>query len=60
MYFAKGIAILAPFTALFILALWADPMISGAIIMTVFALYFSWLIGYIISSSSYLRQETDV
>ena len=49
LYFVKGLAIIAPIAGLLFLALWVNPVIAGAIIMTLFGLYFCWLAGYIIS-----------
>ena len=49
LYFVKGLAIMAPIAGLLFLALWVDPFIAGAIMLTGFSLYFCWLLGYIIS-----------
>ena len=52
LYFVKGLAIIAPVAGLLYLALWVDPFIAGAIMLTGFGLYFCWLLGYIISQKA--------
>ena len=51
-YFFKGLAIIATIAGLLFLALWVDPFIAGAIMLTGFGLYFCWLLGYIISQKA--------
>ena len=52
LYFVKGLAIIAPVAGLLYLALWVNPVIAGAIMLTGFSLYFCWLTGYIISQKA--------
>ena len=59
LYFVKGLAIMmaiiAPINGLIYLALWANPMIAGAVMLVMlagFGLYFCWLVGYIISQKA--------
>ena len=52
LYFVKGLAIIAPIAGLLYLALWVNPVIAGAIMLTGFSLYFCWLVGYIISQKA--------
>ena len=52
LYFVKGLAIIAPIAGLLYLALWVNPVIAGAIMLTGFSLYFCWLLGYIISQKA--------
>ena len=52
LYFVKGLAIIAPVAGLLYLALWVNPVIAGAIMLTGFSLYFCWLVGYIISQKA--------